>query len=120
MMYLKVDGGKLPKESNIGYFTVKDGKLVAYGFDDLWLHKLRMSHIEYNEQGDTALCMLDDDEIPDDETLVFDEDTIANLGVRTYFERNNAIDCLFVKVFGMYVQCNDIIIVDGDNVEEDV
>ena len=89
---------------NCGYFYYNpDGSLSVRGFADLMNQNVRFSEL------DGAIILAHDDEdIPVEECIPFTKETLANPNVIKYLSERNAINTLFVKIFGIYSQCIDI------------
>ena len=85
---------------NTAYFRrEQSGRLVPVGFQDLMGKLVRVSELE----GAVVLAH-DEEEIPPEECVIFDAETMANRNVIRFLESRKAIGCLFVQVFGIWVQ----------------
>lgn len=94
---------------NSGYFYQNpDGTLSVQGF-----HDLRGKLVRFSELDGAVILAHDEEEIPPEECIPFDKETLANRNVIKYLSDRNAINCLFVKIFGIYSQCIDVQVVES-------
>lgn len=93
-----------PRSTSCGYFKQeKDGSLKCIGFQDIWGKLVRFSELD-----GAVILAHDDEEIPPDECIMLDDETLKNRNVIKYLKDRCAINSLFAKVFGIYTQCPDI------------
>ena len=92
-----------PESRSAGFFYMNaDGTLSVKGFGDLPGQEVRVSEL------DGAVILACDEEIPREECIRFDELFLRNRNAIKYFTDRGAIGKLFVKVFGLYVECPDV------------
>lgn len=87
------------RSRNSAYFLREpSGRIVPVGFGELMNKNVRFSEL------DGAVILAQNEEIPEEDCLHFDQHTLSNKTVIEYLEDRKAIGCLFVKVFGLWVQ----------------
>ena len=88
------------RSRNSAYFLrEQSGSIVPIGFGEL-LNK----NVRFSELDGAVILAHDDEEIPEEECLLFDRQTLSNKTVIKYLADRKAIGCLFVKIFGLWVQ----------------
>ena len=93
-----------PESRTSGYFYLNaDGTLAVKGFRDLLNQNVRFSILE-----GAVILAHDDEEIPPEECIRFDEKAFSSKAVVRFLSENHALGTLFVKIFGIYSACPDI------------
>jgi len=92
---------------NIGYFTLEDGHLNLYGFSDFKDYKYLLAQ-SVDDNGEDIVLLMPANE--DGEVMSFPiEDEFFQKSIfKQFLLKHDAIDCLFVKIFGCYFQCKDL------------
>lgn len=94
----------ITEDTNVGYLALRDGKLELVGFPDL---KDSLAKVELING---VLLITPNDDLHPTERLRFTDETLANPIIIDYFRQQNAINCLFVRVWNVYTQCKGVFI----------
>lgn len=94
--------------NNVGCMSLKNGRLELTGFGGLLNHKAKIS------LKDDIVVIEPDDTLPGTQCVNINEAALASKVMIDYFEENGCIDCLFVHVWDMWVQCRNILVSDED------
>lgn len=89
---------------HFGYFHLENNKIVPIGFAGIRNHYL----VTQTFMGATA--MIPNDNAPRYLRFKLDERTLSSRCFINYLEEIHCIDCLFVYVNGMWVQCPDTLV----------
>lgn len=100
MLEANMNSGAIEGGANCGLFVLDENEnLIMLGFHDLRDQQVRISILD-----NAVILMKKDEEIPEEECVVLNCETLSNPIVVDYLKKHDAINSLFVKLFGVYSQ----------------
>lgn len=97
-------GRVVGKTTNIGYMKLEDGKIKLIGFGGLMDHKVKI------EKRNGIMLLIPNNDLAGTECVKFTDEALSSKIMIDYFKEEDVINCLFVRVLGVWTQCKGVYI----------